>query len=405
MQRRTFLATTLAPLLAQAGGKTPKILVRSSWQVVNIGDIAHSPGVLTLLEKHIPGAEVTLWPSSLANGVEGMIRHRFPKLRIVTTPEDVTRAIADNDFLLHGSGPSLVATSDVDRWRTTTKKPYGVYGITLQKASITPQVVTVLNGARFVFLRDSVSLAAARDAGVHAPVMEFAPDGALATDLRNDAAANEFLRAHSLEHGRFLCCIPRFRMTPDWLMLTRHRPYDEVRDKQNLAMKEHDHAPLREAITRVVRELRMKVLICPEDETQVALGKEMLFDKLPEDVKASVVWRDHFWLTDEAISTYRQSAGLFGNEMHSPIMCIGHGIPAIVCRFEEQTSKGFMWRDIGLGEWLFDLDNEADLPKIAPAVVAMAKDPAGSRRKAMKARDVVLGRQKATMNIVKRNLV
>ena len=27
-------------------------------------------------------------------------------------------------------------------------------------------------------------------------------------------------------------------------------------------------------------------------------------------------------------------------------------VPAIVGRFAEQTSKGFMWRDIGLGEWL-----------------------------------------------------
>lgn len=42
--------------------------------------------------------------------------------------------------------------------------------------------------------------------------------------------------------------------------------------------------------------------------------------------------------------------------MHSPIMAVGNGIPAIVCRFEEQTCKGIMWREIGLGDWLFDLD-------------------------------------------------
>lgn len=409
MQRRKFLTTALtpalAPALAQAAkGRTPKILVRSSWQVVNIGDIAHSPGVLTLLEKHIPNAEVTLWPSSLANGVEAMIRRRFPKLKIVLTPDEIKHAIDSNDFLLHGSGPFLVAVDDVDRWRATTSKPYGVYGITFPKERATPKVVDTLNGARFVFFRDSVSLATARAAGVKAPVMEFAPDGAFATDLRNDEAANAFLREHALEPGKFLCCIPRFRMTPDWLMLSRKRPYDAERDKRNLAMKEHDHAPLCEAITRVVREAHLRILICPEDETQVALGKEILYDKLPEDVKPSVVWRDHFWLTDEALSTYRQSAGLFGNEMHSPIMCIGHGIPAIVCRFEEQTSKGFMWRDIGLNDWLFDLDVEIDLPKIAPAVLAMAKYPVAARRKALKARSVVLARQKATMQLLRRQI-
>ena len=46
-------------------------------------------------------------------------------------------------------------------------------------------------------------------------------------------------------------------------------------------------------------------------------------------VKKKVVWRDRYWLTDEALSTYVRGAGLFGNEMHSPIMCIGNGVPAL----------------------------------------------------------------------------
>ena len=62
-------------------------------------------------------------------------------------------------------------------------------------------------------------------------------------------------------------------------------------------------------------------------------------------------------------------------------MCIGNGIPAIVCRCAEQTSKGFMWRDIGLGDWLFDLDDEDEVAKVVPTVLAMAKDPAGRRRR------------------------
>ena len=79
-------------------------------------------------------------------------------------------------------------------------------------------------------------------------------------------------------------------------------------------MKEHDNAPIREAIVEVVRQTSMKILICPEDETQIKLGKEILYDKLPEDVKTKVVWRDRYWLTDEALSTYRRSAGMFGLE-------------------------------------------------------------------------------------------
>ncbi len=55
MDRREFLGLALAGLCAShlraAVRRAPRILLRSSWQVVNIGDIAHTPGVLALLEK------------------------------------------------------------------------------------------------------------------------------------------------------------------------------------------------------------------------------------------------------------------------------------------------------------------------------------------------------------------
>jgi hypothetical protein len=86
--------------------------------------------------------------------------------------------------------------------------------------------------------------------------------------------------------------------------------------------------------------------------------------------------------------------------MHSPIICIGNGVPAIVCRFAEQTSKGLMWRDIGLGDWLFDLDDENDVRRIPDAVVEMAKNPVASRQLAAKARSFVLERQQAAMQTI-----
>jgi hypothetical protein len=126
----------------------------------------------------------------------------------------------------------------------------------------------------------------------------------------------------------------------------------------------------------------------------------MLLDQLPEDVQSRVVWREHFWLTNEAVSTYVRSAGLFGNEMHSPIMCIGHEIPAIVCRWESQTTKGFMWKDIGLDEWLFDFDHDTDRVRMPDAVVAIAKDPAGARVKASKARSIVFQNYARSMGVL-----
>lgn len=412
--RRTFLQQTpsliglLASLPALTRGAAPgkSLVLRSSWQTVNIGDIGHTPGVLALLERHLPGVEVRLWPSSVDNGVDELLRRRFPNVALVRTPADQARALAECAFLLHGSGPSLVARQDVERWRRETGKPYGVYGITFPgvysndpKAAVTPNPLDVelLSNARFAFFRDSGSLGFAKTHGVTCPVMEFCPDGAFAVDLKNDEAATRFLREHDLQEGRFLCVIPRTRFTPYWEIPSKKIAFNPEQHARNEAMKEHDNAPLREAIVEVVRQTPMKVLICPEDETQVKLGREILFDKLPADVKPRVVWRDRYWITDEAVSTYRRSAGLFGLEMHSPIMAVGNGIPAIVGRFFEQTSKGFMWRDIGLGDWLFDMDNAQDVARYVPTVLAMAKDPRAAQAKAAKARRFVEQRQRETM--------
>ncbi len=386
--------------------KSPIILLRSSWQVVNIGDIAHTPGVLALIEEQFPEAQVILWASDdLTDQVAAMEHKRFPQLRIVKgsigpdgtiSDPDLENAVQACDFLLHGSGPWLVASEDVAAFIKLTGKPYGVFGISY---SGDEKEKEVLNSAKFIYFRDSVSLEKAKSVGVTCPVMEFGPDAAFSCDVRDDERADAFLKEHGLEKGSFLCCIPKLRYTPYWKI--RNSPYDAAKHARNEEMKEHDHAQLREAISAVVRETGLKVLICPEDMTQVAVGKEMLFDKLPEDVRSHVVWRPNFWLTDEALSVYVRSAGLFGNEMHSPIMCIGNGIPAIVCRWAEQTCKGFMWRDIGLGDWLFDMDMDDEVPRIVPTVLDLARNPKEANAKAIEALDRVRQRQRAMMDTLK----
>ncbi|MFN7614178.1 MAG: polysaccharide pyruvyl transferase family protein, partial [Phycisphaerae bacterium] len=140
--------------------------------------------------------------------------------------ERLCRHLAECDFLLHGSGPSLVAQNDVARWAKETGKPYGIYGITLPLQGSTATsptsdksiaaTVELLSGAKFVYFRDSKSLEFAKQRGCASPLMEYGPDGAFATDLRDDAKATAFLKANGLEDGQFLCCIPRLRFTPYW---------------------------------------------------------------------------------------------------------------------------------------------------------------------------------------------
>ncbi|MDR3405172.1 MAG: polysaccharide pyruvyl transferase family protein [Chthoniobacter sp.] len=405
MNRRHFLQLSFLAALGasvHAAEKRPaRILLRSGWQTVNIGDIGHTPGILYLLEQYLPEAEVRLWPTNIGDGVEEMLRRRFPKLIVVKAPEEIRTAFAECDFFLHGSSSGFAAQKHVAQWAAETGKPYGIYGISLT-TSLSPETRQLINGARFIYFRDGHSLEWAKQQGLACPIMEYAPDGAFGVDLRNDAAATAFLSANGLEAGKFLCVIPRLRFTPYWKIHGKPmKPEDEVKNKRNEEMKEHDHAPLRAAIAAVVRETSMKVLVCPEDRSQMEIGKVMLVDPLPEDVKARVVWRKDYWLTDEAVSTYVRSAGLFGLEMHSPIMCIGNGIPAIVCRFVDQTFKGLMWRDIGLGDWLFDMDVEEEVARLVPTVLAMAKDPASAKAKAAKALDFVHQRQRETMGVLK----
>ncbi|MFO0906978.1 MAG: polysaccharide pyruvyl transferase family protein [Isosphaeraceae bacterium] len=411
MNRRGFLAGITGTLAAaryswtraSSAGRAPRILLRGSWATMNIGDIGHTPGMLRLLTDALPDAEVTLWPSAIDSGVEPMLRRRFPKLAFATTSAELTDAFARNDFLLHGSGASLVAQKHVAQWQRQTGKPYGIYGITF--ASDDAEGRELLTRARFVFFRDSVSLKFAKDHGVACPVMEFGPDSAFGVDLRDDPSAVAFLREHRLDDGQFLCAIPRYRYTPRWLLNGKEMTAaDREKDARNQAMKEHDHALIRQAIIAVVRQTRMKVLVCPEDRTQIAIGKAMLVDPLPDDVRTRVVWRDRYWLTDEALSVYLRSAGLFGLEMHSPIMAVANGVPAIVCRFAEQTSKGLMWRDIGLGDWLFDVDAEPNADRITRAVLNIATNPAAARARVRDAMQTVQIRQRATMDVLKRVL-
>lgn len=407
MQRRHFLQLVAASAVCHTGlsmaapRRKPRVLLRSSWQTVNIGDIAHTPGVLTLLEKELPEAEVWLWPSDLGNGVEDLLKQRFPALKIVQGEPAVRQAFDECDFLLHGSGPSLVARRDVIRWHEETKKPFGVWGITL--SSVPDEIKKVLTAADFVLFRDTVSLELAQNGGIESPIMKFGPDGAFNVDLANDKPAEKFLEENGLETGKFLCCLSRLRFTPYW-KIKENIKYNEARHQRNELMREHDHAPLREAISAVVEQTDYKVLLCPEDASQMEVTRQNIYDPLPEEIKQRVVWKKDYWLTDEALSTYKHSHGLFGLEMHSPIMSVGNGIPAIVGRFAEQTSKGYMWRDIGLGDWLFNLDEESEIPGIKPAVLSLVQDRPTALKKTLAAREVVNKVQTENLQILKASL-
>jgi polysaccharide pyruvyl transferase WcaK-like protein len=399
VSRRAFLQASSAFMAGCAASPAPrgpaKLLLRSSWQTVNIGDIAHTPGMLRLIEEHLPGSEVTLWPNALSAPVEKMLRARFPRLRIAATSDQQKAALSENDFCLHGSGPGLVGAAAMKSWQATGK-PYGFGGVTLSDAEIRDQRA-LLGGARFVYCRDTTSLEALKASGLAGPAMEFGPDATFALDLRDDARAGEYLRANALEPGAFACFVPRLRFTPYWKE-GRKMAADEVarREAENEKHREADHAKIRAAIAAWVRETGKKALLCPEMTYQVELLRPLLFDPLPEDVKPRVVTRPSYWLTDEAASTYARAAAVVSLEMHSPIIAVANGVPAIHVRQPTDTRKGQMWRDVGLGDWLFEVDASSG-DQMAAALLAIHRDPGKARASAARARDFASARDAAMM--------
>lgn len=396
--RREFLRQALTSgALASAGltsalaaEKPRRLLLRSSWQTVNIGDIAHTPGMIALLERQLPDLSVTLWPSRLSPEVEQLLRRRFRKLQIANTPEQQKQALAECDFGLHGSGPGLVGWRELERWRATGK-PYGFGGVTLSDAELKDRR-DLLAGSRFIFCRDTLSLEALKGSGIRVPVMEFGPDATFHLDLKNPTAAEAYLQEQGLKQKHFACFVPRLRWTPYWQEGRKYAPEEQARkEAENEQYREADHAKLRAAIVAWVRETGLPALLCPEMTYQVALLRPLLYDPLPNDVKSKVVVRPTYWLTDEAASTYSQAAAVVSMEMHSPIIAVANGTPAIHLRQPTDTRKGQMWRDVGLGDWLFEID-PATGEQIADRLLQIHRSPELASARVRKAQQFVADR-------------
>lgn len=427
MKRRSFLAGGMA---MASGAARPRILLHSSWQAVNIGDIGHTPGAISILEKYIPEAEITLWPRKLSDGSRAMLTKGYPKLRIVegsvdrdgkpTTPE-LAKAWQEASLYVSGSGSGFPDSQFAVAFQKLTGKPVGVFGVSTDPVSgfgagrdveggtleqirakaaqlpathLPAELRYIADRAAFFFCRDSISVDYLRRQGVKTPVLEFGPDAQLGMHLRDDAKGFAYLKAHGLQQGKFICVIPRLRYTPYYRVNNIPRvPSDDVKDAINERTTERDHGKLREMIAEYVKHTGGKVLACAEMTYQVEMAKQVLVDPLPADVKRNVVWHDTFWLPDEAASVYSKAAAVISVECHSPLIALRNGTPAFYVRQPTDTCKGQMYRDFGADEWLFEVD-EATGSGLWSRLEAIVKDPRGAKAKVRSILENVESRQK-----------
>ena len=71
--------------------------------------------------------------------------------------------------------------------------------------------------------------------------------------------------------------------------------------------------------------------------------------------------------------------------MHSPIIAVAAGTPAVLLRQPTDTRKGQMWRDVGLDQWIFEIDDTTG-KQVAQRLVEIGSDLPGAREIAAKAR-------------------
>ncbi len=432
LNRRDFLkrstlaaaATTASPELVFSPKKTPVILLRSSWNDANIGDQGHTPGTLRLLQSHVPEAEILLWHQSPRPETEKVITKNFPNVKIVRgdfydgdkpfegelkDAFDRANLYIVNSGMVYNYGlfgydwPATMANLTPFYYCLDRGIPFGLYGQSFDKFAhpAMPVFKDVFSRAAFIYTRDDESRKFLAENKFKPGVLEFGPDGCFGIDVRDEERGLAYLKKAGLEDRKFLAVMIRTNTkhvydTGKGSLMNPAQPTPAQQEQDRVRM-----AATRELITTWVRETGLKVLLAPEVSKEVAQAKTRVYDELPADVQAKVIWRDSYWNCDEAMSVYARAHSMFGIEPHSLIMGLALGVPVVHARALSHGRKGWMFRDIGLADWLFDIDQStaADWSK---QLLAIHRDYPTAKEKVRKAMAFVQQRQADTMQVVRK---
>ena len=153
-------------------------------------------------------------------------------------------------------------------------------------------------------------------------------------------------------------------------------------------------------ITTWVRATGFPVLVAPEAEKEIAAATKFLRPRLPADILDRDVFRNTWWNADEALSTFTRARVAFGVEPHTLIMAMTGGVPILHARPLRHGRKGWMFRDLGLGDNLFDIDTTPAGP-IAARLLHLHEDHAAARTAASRE---VRRRQHHTLDVIEKAL-
>lgn len=428
MNRRDYLKNTVTLLggLAvststlgnfRSFSKTKTILVCSGIQFSNIGDMGHVTGILASLNLYMPDVQIILWPRINVREFDGLISSYWPDVQIVHSriinekgeedytgkPEnkEVYQMMEKIDFVIGGH-----ADKEKVRWIANNfKKPYGFYGVAINKQPDPSSNNKFFDDASFIFTRETTSLEYLVSAGVKCPVMDFSPDANFGSTISDANKAVHFMRQNGLKHKEFICVVPRLRKQPYYKIAPslQHAPHNwtdheiEELESYNRKYSDIDHEKVRTAMIDYVRRTGHHVLLCPEMIHYLEYFDELLFNPLPDDVKSKVIKMDHWWLIDEAAMIYKNAVAVISMKAHSPIIALTQGTPAIHIRQpEDGGQKGQMYYDLGLSKWIFEID-ETEGRDISDCLMDILNDYPGSLKYLESAMDYVRFLQRKSM--------
>lgn len=405
--------TWISCMRENAKSDKPHILLVSGWQTVNIGDIAHTPGLIHLLKTYIPEVKITLWPNDIDLQEEKSLMTYFPDLTIVhddfartgvAGSEQANMVMDDADFFLHGSGPGIVGLQKIQLWKQRSAKPFGVFGVTV--GNVWDELREALNDAAFIYTRETLSLDVLRKGEVTQPELGFGPDATFFMPNRNDASAQFYMESRELKDRKFICIVPRSRISPYHRIHVRINWGREQVDRiiaENLKYAEVDHEKLRAVIIRYVRETGNKVILCPEMEYQTELYEPYLYNPLPNDVKDHILMHP-YWQPDDAASLYAHAAAVVSAECHSPIISLINGTPAIYLRQPSDTIKGHMYYDLKLDDWIFEIEKTSG-DQLADRVMDIVNNFDDATEKVRQLNERIKNIYEVNMNELRKHLV
>ncbi len=397
--RREFVAVLTAalgsPLLA-ANIQPKTIVLQSAWDTINIGDIGHTPGTLRVLEQHLPNVRIIVWAMKVDERILSMLQKRFPKVTFLQgkldgkseRDEALRSAIIHSDLFIRNSGMG----QDLSFMQFCKKHaiPYGLFGQsyfpTMVQGDGASERIDLLNHAAFIYTRETKTLNILRSAGISCPVLEFGPDGCFGIDVRDDERGLATMKKLGLEDRKFITVQVRTN-TPKYPGVDDPRPEklnplhptpQQIEDDQRRGAK------YRELITQWVKRTGYKVLIAPETIKEMGHNKRLIHDKLPEDILSHVVNLDTFWNVDEAASIFARAHTAVCHEPHSLIIALANGTPIIHTYSEFHSPKCWMFKDIGLPEWLLEMD-ETPVDLLAKTLFDIHQDYEAARAKVTKA--------------------